>query len=101
MLGIFRVSGSPLNDFSRRLAFTLSSTIVNCIWTARVKHRSCGDKPNFTQLHSMIKNQIIDIVKHKFRLLKHCKSMAEFKARFAINNSICSVNASNELIIHI
>ena len=101
MLGIFRVSGSPLNDFSRRLAFTLSSTIVNCIWTARVKHRSCGDKPNFTQLHSMIKNQIIDIVKHKFRLFKHCKSMAEFKARFAINNSICSVNASNELIIHI
>ena len=101
MLGIFRVTGPPLADFPFRLAFTLSSIIVHTLWTSRVKHRNGGERPSFAKLNSKIRSRLIDIIKHKHRFFSNSRSMAVFKARFAIDDIFCSVSNTNQLTINI
>ena len=101
MLGIFPVSGQPTTNFSRRLAFTLSSTIVHALWVARVNHRNGDRKPTFALVKSQVCSRIRDIIKHKFRIFTNNGTIAEFRQRFAVNDAICSVSLTKQLYIYI
>ena len=101
MLGIFVNKGEAKLDFPYRLAFTITTTIVDRIWKNRQNYYANKNKISFTETKRSICSTIVNLINHKFTFHTANSTLKEFKARFAINNSLCTVNKTGQLIHHL
>ena len=101
ILGIFQNKGKPKNDFSYRLAFTITSTIVDCLWKKRQQFKGNHVPIQYYETRQHICSVLVNLLNHKFQLHKANSTLKEFKMRFAINNAICSINQYGDIIHHL
>ena len=101
ILGIFENKGKAKNDFPYRLAFTITSTIVDCLWKKRQQFKSNHVPIRYHETLQCICSILVNLLNHKYKIHKANSTVKEFKLRFAINNAICSVNHDGDLIHHL
>ena len=101
MLGIFMNKEEVKLDLPYRLAFTITTTIVDCIWKNRQNYHANKTKISFAGTKRCICSIIVKLVDHKFTFHTANSILTEFKARFVISNALSNMNQTGQLIHHL